>query len=238
MNQIITQHGWGLDQSFWDSYKVEFQKNGWHWQNNERGYFSKNVNQSKWIKNNLNDQFKMVLCHSLGLHLIQRNLFDEASHVVFINSFNNFLPSNKKRNLIYRSLKRMEKKIISFEAEDMLKEFIHRSFSPNDININFQKMFYKNLGSLNKNLLLNDLKKLYSENNSLKSFEKNCNVIVINSKNDMILDKDSSHNFINLLKKTLIKKPTLIELSNQGHCLTNLNFYQIIKKTLDYKYEN
>ena len=54
----------------------------------------------------------------------------------------------------------------------------------------------------------------------------------------MILDKDSSHNFINLLKKTLIKKPTLIELSNQGHCLTNLNFYQIIKKTLDYKYEN
>ena len=131
----------------------------------------------------------------------------------------------------------MEKKIISFEAEDMLKEFIHRSFSPNDININFQKMFYKNLGSLNKNLLLNDLKKLYSEKNSFKSFEKNCNVIVINSKNDMILDKDSSHNFINLLKKTLIKKPTLIELSNQGHCLTNLNFYQIIKKTLDYKNE-
>ena len=43
MNQIITQHGWGLDQSFWDSYKVEFLKNGWYWQNNERGYFSKNI---------------------------------------------------------------------------------------------------------------------------------------------------------------------------------------------------
>ena len=105
MNQVITQHGWGLDQSFWDNYKVEFQKNGWHWQDNERGYFSKNVNQSKWIKNNLSDQIKMVLCHSLGFHLIQKNLLDEASHVVFINSFNNFLPSSKKRNLIYRSLK-------------------------------------------------------------------------------------------------------------------------------------
>ena len=100
-----TQHGWGLDQSFWDNYKVEFQKNGWHWQDNERGYFSKNVNQSKWIKNNLNDQIKMVLCHSLGFHLIEENLLDEASHVVFINSFNNFLPSSKKRNFIYRSLK-------------------------------------------------------------------------------------------------------------------------------------
>ena len=237
MNQVITQHGWGLDQSFWDSYKVEFQKNGWHWQDNERGYFSKNVNQSKWIKNNLDDQIKMLLCHSLGFHLIEENVLDEASHVVFINSFNNFLPSTKKRNLIFRSLKRMEKKIMSFEAEVMLKEFIHRSFFPNNMTINFQKMFNENLRCLNNNLLLNDLKKLYTDKNSLKSLEKNCNVIVINSKNDLILDQDSSKNFIELLNNTLTKRPTVIELSNQGHCLTDLNFYQIIKRTLNNKYE-
>ncbi len=237
MNQVITQHGWGLDQSFWDSYKNEFQENGWYWQDNERGYFSKNVTQSKWIKNNLNDQIKMVLCHSLGFHLIQGNLLDEASHVVFINSFNNFLPSSKKRDLIYRSLKRMEKKITSFEVEVMLKEFIHRSFSPNNMTIHFQNMFYKNLKGLNNTLLLNDLKKLYTYKNSIKSFHKNCNVIIINSKNDLILDQDSSNNFVELLNKTLTKKPTLIELSNQGHCLTNLNLYPIIKRALDKKYE-
>ena len=105
------------------------------------------------------------------------------------------------------------------------------------MSINFQTMFYKNLENLNNNLLLNDLKKLYTDKNSLKSFEKNCNVIIINSKNDLILDQDSSDEFIELLKKTLTKKPILIELDNQGHCLTNLNFYQIIKRTLDNKYE-
>ena len=236
MNQIITQHGWGLDKSFWDSYKVGFQKNQWHWQDNERGYFSSNVNQSKWIKNNLNNGHKMVLCHSLGSHLIQENLLDTASHIIFINSFNNFLPSSNKRNFIYRSLKRMEKKIISFEAEDMLKEFINRSFSPNDLNIKFQNMFYQNIKTINNKLLLNDLKKLYKEKNSLKSFKKNCNVIIINSKNDLILDKDSRNDFIELLNKRLNKKPTVIELPNQGHCLTNLNFYQIMKRTLDNKY--
>ena len=131
----------------------------------------------------------------------------------------------------------MEKRIISFEAEVMLKEFIRRSFLPNNMNINFQNMFYKNLEFLNKNLLLNDLKKLYTDKNSLKPFEKNCNVIIINSKNDLILDQDSSDDFIELLKKTLTKKPTLIELANQGHCLTNLNFYQIIKRILENKYE-
>jgi pimeloyl-[acyl-carrier protein] methyl ester esterase len=98
-------------------------------------------------------------------------------------------------------------------------------------------MFYKKLGGLNKNLLLNDLKKLYTDKNCLKSFKKNCNVIVMNSKNDLILDQDSSDNFIELLNKRLTKKPTVIELDNQGHCLTNLNFYQIIKRTLDNKDE-
>ena len=62
----------------------------------KEGIFQKNVKQSKFIKNNLNDQIKMVLCHSLGFHLIQENILDEASHVVFINSFNNFLPQAKK----------------------------------------------------------------------------------------------------------------------------------------------
>ena len=87
-----------------------------------------------------------------------------------------------------------------FEAEVMLKEFIRRSFLPNNISINFHSMFYKNLESLNNNLLLNDLKKLYTDTNSLNSFEKNCNVIIINSKNDLILDQDSSDDFIALLK--------------------------------------
>ena len=233
MKQIITQHGWGLDRSFWDSYKIDFCKNRWHWQDNERGYFSKNINQSKWIKDNLHRQIKLVLCHSLGLQLIQKSTLYDASHIVLINSFNNYLPSTKNRNLIYRSLKRMEKKIIAFETEDMLKEFVIRSFLPNDININFQKIFYKNLRGYNNNLLLNDLKKLYGKKNYLDSINKNCKVIIINSKDDLILDKDSSNDFLEMCNKTLTKKPDVIKLPNQGHCLTNLNFYQIIKKTLD-----
>ena len=26
MKQVITQHGWGLDQSFWDNYKIDFKE--------------------------------------------------------------------------------------------------------------------------------------------------------------------------------------------------------------------
>ena len=124
MKQIITQHGWGLDQNFWNIYKKEFQKNNWYWQDNERGYFSKNGCQSKWIKDKSDNNIKMVLCHSLGFNLIQKDLLIEASHIVLINSFINFLPSSNRRNLILRSLKRMEKKKKKHETNDMMKEFI------------------------------------------------------------------------------------------------------------------
>ena len=140
MKQVITQHGWGLDRSFWDIYKIEFQKNSWNWKDNERGYFSKNPIQHKWIKNNLNNQIKMILCHSLGSHLIEKTILNEASHIVFINSFNNFIPSGEKRNFILRSLKRMEKKIMKNETKNMLKEFIERSFMPNKISLDFQNL--------------------------------------------------------------------------------------------------
>ena len=234
MKQIITQHGWGLDQSFWDIYKVEFQKNNWYWQDNERGYFSKNAKQSKWFKNLSNQKIKMVLCHSFGFNLIQKRLLQEATHIVFINSFNNFLPLSNKRNLIARSLKRMEKKIRNYQTKDMLKEFIHRSFMPNDINNSFKNIFYKSLESLNKTLLLSDLKELYINRDFPVFFKKDCKIIFIKSENDLILDKDANKNFFELLSQALDKKPKLIELSNQGHCLTNLNLYEIINNTMDY----
>ena len=85
----------------------------------------------------------MTLCHSFGFHLMQEKILKEATHIVLINSFNNFLPLGNKRNFILRSLKRMETKIIKNETKDMLKEFIHRSFMPNHMNNSFKISFIK-----------------------------------------------------------------------------------------------
>ena len=70
MKQIITQHGWGLNKYFWDDYKVDFLNNNWHWQDNERGYFSKNNYQAKWIKSKSKKEIRVALCHSYGFHLM------------------------------------------------------------------------------------------------------------------------------------------------------------------------
>ena len=232
MKQIITQHGWGLNKYFWDDYKVDFLKNNWHWQDNERGYFSTNNYQAKWIKSESKKEIRMTLCHSFGFHLMQKKILKEATHIVLINSFNNFLPLSNKRNFILRSLKRMETKIIKDEPKDMLKEFIYRSFMPNHMNNSFKNIFYKSLESLNKTLLLSDLKQLYINRDFPVFLRKDCKIIFIKSENDFILHKNASNNFFVLLKKLFGKNLIVINLPNQGHCITNLNLYEIINNAL------
>ena len=161
-----------------------------------------------------------------------KKILKEATHIVLINSFNNFLPLSNKRNFILRSLKRMEKKIIKDETKDMLKEFIYRSFMPNHMNNSFKNIFYKSLDSLNKTLLLSDLKELYINRDFQLFLRKDCKIIFIKSENDLILDNESNNNFLDSLNKTLYRKPILIKLAQQGHCLNNLNLYEILLRTL------
>ena len=127
----------------------------------------------------------------------------------------------------------MEAKIIKDEPKGMLKEFINRSFMPNHINNSFKNIFYKSLESLNKNLLLDDLKQLYINRDIPLFLRKDCKIIFIKSGNDLILDNESNNNFLDSLNKILDRKPILIKLAQQGHCLNNLNLYEILISTFN-----
>ena len=127
----------------------------------------------------------------------------------------------------------METKIIKDEPKDMLKEFIYRSFKPNHMNNSFKNIFYKSLESLNKTLLLDDLKQLYINRDIPLFLRKDCKIIFIKSENDLILDNEANNNFLYSLKKTPERKPILIKLPQQGHCLNNLNLYEILRNTLN-----
>ena len=85
MNQIITQHGWGLDKNIWKDFKKQSQKIGWHWQDNDRGYFSQKSECAKWLKSSSLIS-KILVCHSLGTHMIESKIFLEATY-----SINQFL---------------------------------------------------------------------------------------------------------------------------------------------------
>jgi len=232
MNQIISQHGWGFDQSFWNILKEEFIRQNWLWQDNDRGYYSNSSVKVNWIKTDSDKNKKVALCHSLGIHLIDKEILKEASHIVLINSFLNFIPTNNERNITIRTLRRMEKKINTLEVRFMLEEFISRSFMPNQVDIKFKYMFNLNSKQINLKNLLKDFQKLYFQKSTFDLFSDHAEVLIIKSKNDFILKEYASNEFINLLINYQINKPKLVQIENQGHLIDNKCIVNILKDWL------
>ena len=104
---------------------------------------------------------------------------------------------------------------------------------PNHMNNSFKNIFYKSLENLNKNLLLNDLKQLYINRDYPVFLRKDCKIIFIKSENDLILDNESNNDFLDSLNIILDRNPILIKLAQQGHCLNNLNLYEILINTFN-----
>ena len=232
MNQIISQHGWGLDQSMWNKVKEEFIRQNWIWQDNNRGYYSDPHVKVNWIKDDSENNKKVVICHSLGIHLIGKEILREASHIVLINSFYNFIPSNNESKITMRTLLRMEKKINSGEVRFMLEEFISRSFMPNQVDIKFKSIFNLKLKQINLKNLLKDFQKLYLQKSTFSLFSKNTDILVIKSKNDCILKDYASDEFVYLLNNSQINKPKLVQIEGQGHLIDNSCIVKILKDWL------
>ena len=57
---------------------------------------------------------------------------------------------------------------------------------------------------------------------------KDCNVLIIKSISDRILNEDSSKSFIELMNKTQTKKPMILEIENQGHIINNYKIFNLI----------
>ena len=232
MNQIISQHGWGLDQSMWNKVKEEFIRQNWIWQDNNRGYYSDPHVKVNWIKDDSENNKKVVICHSLGIHLIGKEILREASHIVLINSFYNFIPSNNESKITMKTLLRMEKKINSGEVRFMLEEFISRSFMPNQVDIKFKSIFNLNSKQINLKRLLKDFQKLYFQPSTFDLFSEHAEVLIIKSKNDFILKEYAFNEFINLLNNSQINKPKLVQIENQGHIIDNNCIVNILKDWL------
>jgi len=228
MKQIISQHGWAFDSSLWTDLKKIYTKNNWIWEDSERGYFNKELLSPKWINKNSLTHKNVIIIHSLGIHLIDKNILLNASHAIFINSFYNFIPVNKDRKLIIRSLERMKKKLNNKEIKIMLNEFYKSSFFPNELDLNYKKTISNKFNSANISLLKSDFNKLSINGKPPLFVSKDCNILIIKSINDRILNHNSSESFIELMIKRQIQKPKILELENQGHIINNYKIFNLI----------
>src|SRR5581483_6899587 len=125
--EVILQHGWGFDgQSFlrWlpylagDNVAVRV---------GERGYFG-GTHVSPMFSTV--EGYKVVIAHSLGLHLVSPEAINAADSVVLIGAFAHFHPEdtlgNKRSKRVIKSMR--EK--LAVQPHSVLRDFVRNCYKP------------------------------------------------------------------------------------------------------------
>ena len=86
MKEIIAMHGWAGDSNQWSNWEQIFKCCKWEWRNSERGYTALCPHIQKWTHNSNQVKLKRVaICHSLGSHLIDKQVLYSATHLSLIH---------------------------------------------------------------------------------------------------------------------------------------------------------
>ena len=234
MKEIIAMHGWAGNGNQWKDWIDLFQCSDWAWQTAERGYKRINAHMPKWnINSNQNDQKKVAICHSLGLHLIDKKVLCRATHVVLINSFSRFIPSGKDNQYVTMALSRMMNAFNTPKEVVMLRKFHIKAYKPNNINVASIESNLLPLSDSGRLRLKTDLKLLMDSDSLPVGLSTTAKVLIINSEHDHILAHLTRENLADDLTNHLLYLPRIINLQEEGHSISRIKSIKKIKHWLE-----
>lgn len=134
--EIVAQHGWGFSAQSWMNYLADFAvSTGLDVSATcpDRGYFGAQRSELGAESRDAGDRsaghrgLKVVIAHSLGLHLLTADALRECDLLVAISSFAHFhlIDGRRTRALVARMLSKLERQPLS-----VVRDFLHNSFQP------------------------------------------------------------------------------------------------------------
>ena len=235
MKEIIAMHGWAGDSHQWSNWEKIFKSCDWEWQTSERGYKDISPHTSKWNHNSNHVELKRVaICHSLGSHLIDKNILHSATHVVLINSFSRFIPSSKENRPIKLALNRMMNAIDSPNEEAMLRKFQIKAYKPNYVDLESSESKLLHISHSGRLRLKNDLKLLINSDSLPNGLNNSSQVLIVNSEQDYILANQTKEKLAEDLINHLEAIPQKINLQDEGHFITKIKNIKKVKQWLEF----
>ena len=234
MKEIIAMHGWAGDNNQWSNWIDCFQCSNWKWQAAERGYRDINPYIPKWYNNSNQKGLKRVaICHSLGAHLIEKNILRAATHVVLINSFSRFIPSGKEHRSVKLALRKMMSAIGTSNERSMLKKFHRKAQRPHDIDWKLCESYFLHLSDSGRLRLKQDLKLLMNSDSLPTGLNAAAKVLIFNSEKDQILANQTKERLASDLIAYLKAPPTQINIQDEGHSISKIENITKIKHWLE-----
>ncbi len=216
-------HGWYSNSRCWNCWEQEFISNGWLWKSAERGYGYIESSEPLWeLNDNENkgqqqEQKKLFICHSLGMHLVPKIILSKATHIVLINSFSRFIPSGKENRSIKIALEGMKKQIGRSSESQMLLKFTKKANNSAFSEGLHLKDFHPGLSIEGREKLKEDLELLINTSKLPSSINKQAKVLLLEGENDAIVCSSTKSQLMEDLKNHLEQDPLTWILKGEGH---------------------
>ena len=216
MNQAITMHGWAGDASNWRHWREELMALGWHWSDGERGYGNLPPRSPSWLPE---PGRRLLIAHSLGLHLLPSSVLETATDVVLLGSFGRFVPSDRAGRAIRAGLAGMASALGSSEERGMLERFLTRAAQPLPLSALPPSSLLEGVTAAGRHRLAEDLTLLQECSALPAAFPANARVLVVQGNLDAIVPAISQQQLTAALPGDRIE---IVTLPDWGHALINL----------------
>ena len=127
MMQIRAMHGWSGQAGAWCHWRKRFEEGGSIWTSGDRGYGGEAPVQPAWSPST---ERKVLIAHSLGLHLLPKTVLEKADAVVLLGSFSAFVPSGRAGRAVAAALQGLQAALGTDQELTMLERFFDKAASP------------------------------------------------------------------------------------------------------------
>jgi len=235
MRQVIAMHGWSGDSNTWQMWAKHFKKSGWLWQSTERGYGKTPPFSPIWrtYSRQACYQRRVVIAHSLGLHLTKSEILRHATDVVLLGCFSRFIPNGIESRSLKTALQGMQKHLGTVKEKAMLNNFLQKACLPDPINSLIPGPIEKGLSIAGRKKLKIDLELLIQTHKLPIDLPERARVLIIQGTEDSIIVPSTRNSLIKDLKQHLKNAPTHWDIPGAGHLLLVPGLINRVKDWLD-----
>jgi pimeloyl-[acyl-carrier protein] methyl ester esterase len=212
--QLIAMHGWAGDSHGWAPWQQACQARGWSWQSGDRGYGYLDQAEPHWNEDPTKaSQRRVVIAHSMGVHLLPAEVLSQADAVVLLASFGRFIPEGKAGRRLRLAIEAMAGQLRSERGETMLADFLARAAAPADPALLNPTPFDSGLSAIGRQRLSHDLDALARTSGLPDGFPHQARVLLVEAGSDQIVAREATEALAACLPQA-----DRIVLQGAGHC--------------------
>ncbi len=227
MTQILAVHGWAGHAKQWTYWQHVMEQRQWPMQVVDRGYGNSAPTQPSWI-----DQAgpRVVIAHSLGLHLLPSPLLQKATAVVLLGCFTTFVPEGRNGRSTQTGLKGMRAALGSESEGTMLERFFERATQPLTLSACPPSPLLKTISPEGRQRLHEDLILLETCRTLPRGWPFKARVLVIRGEQDAVVHPSCHRQLIDHLGGQVER---VHRSPNWGHALITTDVLAVVERWIE-----